>query len=124
MDKVDPMEFYLLKSISLFKSSKPFSQTQNCIYLKTNFKFYNSNFQDLNQIEAKSNIEKIQEECFISLFNYAKLNYPTCPRFGRLLILYTDLRKYTSKIVEEWLFRNVLGKKDLPNFLEDLIKVA
>ena len=71
-----------------------------------------------------SNIEKIQEECFISLFSYTKLNYPACPRFGRLLILYTDLRKYTSKIVEEWLIQNVLGKKDLPNFIEELIKVA
>lgn len=99
LDKVDPMEFYLLKSISLFKSN-------------------------LRDIEVRSNIEKIQEECFISLFSYTKLNYPACPRFGRLLILYTDLRKYTSKIVEEWLIQNVLGKKNLPNFLEELIKVA
>jgi hypothetical protein len=44
----------------------------------------------------------VQEECFMSLFNYNKLNYPSYPRFGKILMLYSDLRNFAhSKIMED-----------------------
>nr|ASL70523.1 nuclear receptor [Brachionus calyciflorus] len=92
LDKVDPMEFYLLKSIALFKS-------------------------EIN-LEDKQKIEHTQEESFMSLYNYNKLNYPNMPRFGKLLILYSDIRKYTNtKIVEEVFLRNIQSKINLSNLL-------
>lgn len=81
LDKVDPMELYLLKSIALFKS-------------------------DSKSLQDKMRVEQLQEECFVKLFAYARSNYPSYPRFGRLLILYSDLRKFAaSKLVEEFFLR-------------------
>jgi hypothetical protein len=68
----------------------------------------------------KNKIEIIQEECFSSLFNYNKINYPNCPRFGRLLMLYADLRKYNLKFVTDFLFKTALRN----NNLEKIIKEA
>jgi hypothetical protein len=84
-DKIDPMEFFLLKSIALFKS-------------------------DSKQLQDKMRIDMYQEESFMSLFNYNKLNYPAYPRFGRLLILYSDLRRFAqSKLVEDYFVKNFIN---------------
>lgn len=94
--KVDLMEFFLLKSIVLFKA-------------------------DNLDIQEKAKVESIQEECFNTLFNYNKLNYPNSSRFGRLLILFTEVKNYTSKLVQDSLLKSVLGKNhDISQILQDI----
>ena len=95
--KIDLMEFYLLKSIVLFKP-------------------------DLKDIQERTVVESIQEECFNTLYNYTKLNYPNTTRFGRLVLLYTDIRKYTNKLIDESFFKNILGKNDVSELLIDSSK--
>ena len=98
-EKVDPMEFYLLKTIALFKS-------------------------DLKSIQEKHKIETVQEECFMSLFRYSKVNYPAYPRFGRILMLYSDLRKFAnSKLIEELFMKNVAKQSELAQFYNELNKL-
>ena len=88
-----------------------------------NFEFYFSNFnylifvKDIKDIQERGKIESVQEECFNTLFNYNKLNYPNTARFGRLLVLYTDLRKYAAKLTEETFFRSMIAKNDVSNLL-------
>ena len=93
--KVDLMEFYLLKSIVLFKSD-------NC------------------EVQDKAKIENIQEECFTTLFNYNKLNYPNSARFGRLLVLYTEVKSYTSQLIEDSFLKNILAKNDISKILQEI----
>lgn len=99
LDKVDPMEFYLLKSISLFKSE--------------------------NRLEDKLKIDQLQEDIFMSLYNYNKLNYPTLPRFGRLVILFSEIRKYTnSKFIDDFFWKQIQSKIDLPTLILSTINTA
>ena len=56
----------------------------------------------------------------MSLYNYSKLNYPNSPRFGKLLILYADLRKYTSKVIEDIFFKDVIGKFELRKIMSEI----
>lgn len=98
-DKVDPMEFYLLKSISLFKSE--------------------------TKLEEKLKIDQLQEDSFMSLYNYNKLNYPTLPRYGRLVTLFSEVRKYTnSNLIEEFFWKQIQSKVDLSNLILTTINTA
>ncbi|RNA12609.1 photoreceptor-specific nuclear receptor-like, partial [Brachionus plicatilis] len=99
LDKVDPMEFYLLKSISLFKSE--------------------------GKLDEKIKVDQLQEDSFMSLCNYSKLNCPTLPRFGRLVMLYSEVRKYTnSKLVEELFWKNLQSKIDFSNLILSTVNSA
>ena len=73
-------------------------------------------------MHEKSAIESIQDECFNTLFNYNKLNYPNTARFGRLITLYTDIRKNTCKLIDDSFFKSVLGKNDMADVLIELNK--
>nr|ASL70602.1 nuclear receptor [Brachionus koreanus] len=99
LDKVDPMEFYLLKSISLFKSE--------------------------SKLEEKLKIDQLQEDSFMSLYNYNKLNYPSLPRFGRLITLFSEVRKYTnSKLIEDLFWKQLQFKLDLSGLILTTINAA
>jgi hypothetical protein len=76
----------------------------------------------LKDLQEKQIIESIQEECFNTLFNYNKLNYPNSARFGRLITLYTDIRKYTNKLIDDSFLKNILGKNDISDVLLELNK--
>nr|ASL70491.1 nuclear receptor [Brachionus rotundiformis] len=98
-DKVDPMEFYLLKSISLFKCE--------------------------GQLEERLRVDQLQEDSFMSLYNYNKLNYPAVPRFGRLVMLFSEVRKYTnSKLVEDLFWKHLQSKIDLSALILNTINSA
>lgn len=98
-DKVDPMEFYLLKSISLFKSE--------------------------SMLEEKLKIDQLQEDSFMSLYNYNKLNFPTLPRFGKLVILFSEIRKYTnSKFIDDVFWKQIQSKIDLSTLIFTTVKTA
>ena len=92
--KVDLMEFYLLKSIILFKS-------------------------DYSDLQDKQRVESVQEECFNTLFNYNKLSYPGSARFGRLLVLFTDVKQFTNKVIDDSFMKKLLGKNDLTSVLQN-----
>ncbi len=76
----------------------------------------------MKRIQEKMKIEKIQEEFVLSLLNYNKSNHPELPRFGHLLILYANLRKYACKLVEGVFFKDILGKTDMIQLIDDLNK--
>lgn len=99
LDKVDPMEYYLLKSISLFKSE--------------------------GKLDGKIKVDQLQEDSFMSLCNYSKLNCPALPRFGRLVMLYSEVRKYTnSKLVEELFWKNLQSKIDFSTLILSTVNSA
>ncbi len=75
---------------------------------------------DIEELQDKSRVESIQEECFNTLFNYNKLNYPGSSRFGRLLGLYTEVRSYTSRLAEDSFFKNILDKSDVGHILKEM----
>lgn len=88
--KLDTMEFYLLKNVTLFKTDL--------------FK---------SQLAEKQRVEQIQEESFCTLFNYNRANYPETARFGKLVSLYTDLRRFASaNMIEDSFFRHFFGRNN------------
>ncbi len=57
------------------------------------------------------------------LLNYDKINFNSITRFGRLLLLTADTKRFTSKILEDMFFKNILGNNNsIDNLLYDIIK--
>jgi len=97
--RVDPMEFFLLKSIIVFKS-------------------------DVRNVNEKAKIEAIQDECMNALNNYTKTTLMTPAKFGRVLLLVSELRKVSSRMIEELFFKKILGTSSVENLLVDIFKTC
>lgn len=93
--RLDPMELYLLKSIILFKG-------------------------ELKGIQDKAKVEAIQEEYLHSLNVYASKLGPN--RFGKLLLLLSNTRRFSSKLIEDLFFKHILGTNSIDNLLIEILK--
>ncbi len=91
--KVDLMEFFLLKSIALFRAD------------------------GRAEVRESAKVESVQEECFGTLFNYSRLNYAGEARFGRLLLLFGEVGQCGGRLVER---SPLLKGHDISQILSDI----
>ena len=92
--KVDLMEFFLLKSIALFRAA-----------------------DGRGEVRERAKVESVQEECFGTLFNYSRLNYAGQARFGRLLLLFGEVGQCGGRLVER---SPLLKGHDISQILSDI----
>lgn len=93
------MEYYLLKNVALFKTDVLNNKSQQNVQSMLN--------------ESRQRVEQIQDESFCTLFNYSRVNHPETARFGKLVSLYTDLRRFAStNMIEDEFFKNFFGRNN------------
>jgi hypothetical protein len=78
---------------------------------------------EIKELREKIKVDAIQEECLNALLNHTKTNYASTIRHGRLLLLISELRKFSSKLIEDLFFKHILGNNTtIDNLLFDIFK--
>ena len=78
----------------------------------------------MRNVNEKAKIEAIQDECMNALNNYTKTTLMTPAKFGRVLLLVSELRKVSSRMIEELFFKKILGTRSVENLLVDIFKTC
>jgi hypothetical protein len=77
---------------------------------------------EIKELREKIKVDAIQEECLNALLNHTKTNYATTIRYARLLLLIGEIKKFSSKFIEELFFKHFLGNNTIENLLFDIFK--
>ncbi|CAF0829653.1 unnamed protein product [Didymodactylos carnosus] len=106
--QVDSTEFYMLKTIVLFKTV-----ISNC-----NASLNNLHLRDLQSVAC------LQSQAQALLNRYIATTYPTQPlRFAKLLSMIRSLLDISSSTIEELLFRKTIGTIRMEQLVKDMYKM-
>ncbi|CAF1265872.1 unnamed protein product, partial [Didymodactylos carnosus] len=106
--QVDSTEYYMLKTIVLFKTV-----TSNC-----NTSLNNLQLRDLQSIAC------LQSQAQALLNRYIITTYPTQPlRFAKLLSMARSLLDISPSTIEELLFRKTIGTIRMEQLVKDMYKM-